>query len=149
MSRRVKAFVVASILLNLLLAGVVAGHAVQRLGPPLKWREAVLSQLPEPKRALYESAMKEARRQNAPLADELRRAREAVALSLTAEPFDRQAYFERVAALQELENRRKMRMAEAVAGLAEHYTPEERAILAESLRRMPPKGHKPRQEARP
>lgn len=146
MSRSIKAFIIASVMLNLLLAGVVAGHFAKGFGGRVdgpRWQESVVARLPEDKQALYRETMKQARKEFEAAYADVRKARDAVRESLAAEPFDEAEYLRRVEVAQTLDAERKRRMAEAVANLAEQFTPEERAILAETLKR-PGKKREPR-----
>jgi len=131
MTKSIKAFIIASVLLNLLLAGVIFGHASKRfMRPP----EGIIATLPQEKRALYEDAMDKAEAENKTLHEAFVSSRRASGKILRTEPFDRAAYMAEMQKAHEIRGQMMQRMANSVAELAGKFTPEERAILAKSLR---------------
>ena len=132
MKRSLKLFVIASVLLNLLLAGVVAGYASRQMFDDNRSanQQRVAAALPEQQRELFLTAMKQVEAQNKPLRAQLAKARKESLRLLRAEPFDRAAYMTQVERIQELRGQMLHTMAEAMAGLAGQFTAEERATLA-------------------
>lgn len=135
MKQSIKAFVIASVLLNILLAGIVVGQASRHFmpRPPLPFAEK-LDALPEEKRALFEDVMKKTENDTQDLREALMDSRKRAGKLLKAEPFDRAAYMKEMQKGHELRGQMMQRMAASMADLAEKFTPEERAALAGMMR---------------
>lgn len=138
MSRAIKLLLTLSILLNLLLAGLIAGHAGRYFveGPGHMLRH-VADDLPEDKQEVFESLMSKAREQSKPVREQLDSARDKAGDLLKAEPFDKAAYLEQVKKIQVLRGQMMQPMAEAIASFAAQCTQEEREEIAEAMRRSP------------
>lgn len=141
MNKKIKCFVVASVLLNLLLVGVIIGHMSHRFGPRPPFREPpeIASLTPE-KQEIFREAMKAAREKSEGLRKQSRKLRKESAEILAAPTFDKDAYYAKMKEMMALHQQRKLNFAEAVAGIAEKFTPEERKLLAKSMRRPMPGG---------
>jgi len=138
MTRATKLFLTLSLLLNLLLAGLVAGHAGRYfMDGPQRMLRHVADGLPEDKQDLFESLMKKARADSKPIRAELDSAHQKAADLLKAEPFDKASYLEQVKHINTLRAQMMQPMADAIASMAAQCTPEERAELAEAIRRPP------------
>ena len=146
MSRFVKAFIALSVLMNLALVGVIVGHVGQHfMEPPHKhrtWQE-IAQQLPEDKRKHFEETMQTVEQDTGELRQQLSDARKKAATLLNADPFDKAAYIAQMQQIRQLYGQIQQRTVEALAGLAEQSTPEERQIFADMLRRPP---HPPKDE---
>ena len=143
MKQSIKAFIIASVLLNLLMAGVIFGH----IGRHYLWqRDRMSSQelagvLPEDKFKLFEQVMQRTEEDTSNLHEQLEEARTRAADILKAEPFNRQAYLAQIKNMQDLRAQITQHMAQSIAGFAEELTPTERVALADTLRRSGPLLH--------
>jgi uncharacterized membrane protein len=154
MTRTIKTCIAASLLLNLLLAGVLAGQWLKGGGdyaPPSRWREALTEHLPPDRQAIYDRAMQAAREDNEPTTKALREAWQEVREALRADPFDKRRYLAAMEQVRRLDVQRKTRTAEAIAEAASQFTAAERAALAEAMRRPVKRPHhkEPEREAKP
>lgn len=146
MNNKIKAFILASILLNVLLGGVILGHVLKmaRYGrhlPPLSEEQLNLH---GEKLERFREILHGAHLENRDLYEKIRQAREEALEILTAETFDESAYQKQVEILHNLRGQMMQRFADAVKKLAKELTPNERAALAEILRHPPPPdGHRP------
>lgn len=139
MNRKLKLLVLISVLLNVLLLGVVGGRALHHLrGPemPPSMEQAIAS-LPQDKQAEFRQTMEALRLQQEAVREEVRRLREETLNVIKAERFDEEAYQQRMTRIQELKALQYQRMADATKDLARHWSKEERAALAQALRRPP------------
>ena len=132
MTRSIKAFIICSILLNLLLLGIFFGQEGKYFA---SHRDNIAKALPADKYKLYKDTMKRTETANQPLRDQIEQARRQAADILKAEPFNRQAYLVQIKNMQALRQQMMQRMAESIVGLAEEFSPEDRAILADTLRK--------------
>lgn len=142
MSRKIKLLVVASVLLNVLLGGIVLGHIWHRMpfdGPSHK--QALLEQLTPERQEEFRTMMEQMREESSAAWDEMRAVREKTMELLRAETFDAAAYQKQVDLLNAMSIQRKQAMAEGIKELAKRWSPEEREVLAKLMRRPP---HSPR-----
>lgn len=147
MNQKIKLFVIGSVLLNILLAGVILGHLSHRLGMPPRPPFAEppeLSQLPKDKQLMFRAAMEGAREKAEDTRRKTRALKKEMEAILSAEPFDKAAYEAKVKKVIALHEQRKQYFADAVAGLAQKFTQSERKVLAKIVRRPPPPPHPPR-----
>ena len=135
MTRSFKAFIVISALLNLLMAAIIAGHMGRYLVGPHYDRDAqeIASALPENKLGLFTETMNRAEDDNGELHEQLSEARKQAANILKAEPFEKQNYLAQLRKIHDLRGKLMLRNGETISGLAEQFTPEERAILADNI----------------
>ena len=140
MTRTAKFFVIASVALNVVLIGLVLGHAAHRFGPhfPHGIQQAV-RMLPEDKQAEFKDTMQQLYRENRGTWKQMRQSRQATMRILQADHFNRDAY--------EAEMKKLQRMADAIASLAEHWSPEDRQALAAMLHRGRHRYHHTSKEA--
>jgi uncharacterized membrane protein len=142
MTKPIKAFIIASILLNLLLIGIFFGYESRHFMRHDRFSQEIAKQLPAEKYKLYQETMERGKDANRNVRDKLREARKRSVSLLKAEPFNRQAYLAEMKNMQSLRAELMAQMAKSVADLAEQFSPEERAILADTFRR--PGGHEQR-----
>jgi uncharacterized membrane protein len=136
MNRHCKLLITLSMLLNLLLAGIIAGHAGRGLmPPPPRGMQDMSEALPEARRAVFKDAMQRAEEDTAELHEQINEARNKAALILKAETFDKDAYMAEVQLMSKLRAQTMQRMAEAVVEVAEQSDATERATLADMVRR--------------
>lgn len=139
MSRTLKVMFIASLLLNLLVVGVIAGHFAKRaLSPPGGPMVAFIEQSSLPmqqKQALVKSfraSVPFSKRNRAQMREEHRK----VIAILEAETFDAQAFQTQLATVRALRQRSMNGLEESLVGLAENISHEERKALAHMLKRM-------------
>lgn len=140
MTKKVKAALLVSLLLNILLIGWIAGNMIYYVrGHHGFHREeqAVLQSLPEEKRALFLETMKGARSGSRDFRDRMHEIRDRTLAILTAPVFDEQAYRAEVEELHRFRAEKMNRLAAATGKLAGQFNQEERKILAELLKRRP------------
>jgi len=139
MSHFLKAFIAISVLLNLLLAGIVVGDVGRYFVGSRKHytMQEIAMALPTDKRERFEDTMEHAEQDTGELRQQLSDKRKKAISLLKAEPFDKAAYLAQMQEIHQLHGQIMQRMVEAVAGLAEQSTPEERATIADMLRRPP------------
>lgn len=128
----------ASLLLNLLLLGIIAGQEWRNSHhmPPRGWARE-MSALPEPMRGEATQALKRFEKENAALRRALKESRREAARLLAAEPFDKPAYLAQLERMRELRLQLSRRMGENIANLAEKWPAGQRAMLTEIFRRPP------------
>lgn len=140
MSKKVKILVVASVVLNVLLAGVIIGHMTQ-MG---RWSaskndQALAAKLPPEKFKLFTEVMGPARSECKQIRKQIRETRSQTLGILTASEFDEQSFQREVDKLHELRGRVTSRVAEATLVLARQFTAEERQLLGEYLEKSRPR----------
>jgi len=148
MSKKVKIFVAASVLLNLLLVGLVVGRLWRRSceTPPARESEEVLAaKFPDAQRQALLDAIAKMRSDSQDLRQQIAESRQRVLSILTAPEFDARAFQTEVDRLHDLRNRLMQRRAEMVKGLAGQMNQDERKLLGDFLRHppSPPTASKP------
>lgn len=144
MNRKMKGFIILSVVLNVLLAGVLVGQLSRDYDSWRKpYNEKVLSELPPEKQEEFKTAMDQLQTQDQLTRDEVRRLREETLNILKAELFDAAAYQAQMDKIRDLRGQKHQRMAETVKEIAGRWSPGERAILADAMRRPPRPGENP------
>jgi uncharacterized membrane protein len=126
----------ASLALNLLIVGSLAGAVWRHRGPPT-WAGVVIPNLlgyastfsPERRKEIWELTRDERSRLR-PFRREVRAAREETIKALAAEPFDRQQFAAAQSKQAEAENRTRAAVQDLYLKIAEGLTPEERRAFA-------------------
>jgi uncharacterized membrane protein len=137
----------ASLALNLLIVGWVAG-AVWRFRKPPVWAGAITPNLlgyastlaPERRKQLWDATAQE-RHQVRPFRREVRTAREETIKALIAEPFEKQRFHAAQVRQAELENSAREAVRNLYVKLAEELTPEERRAFPRWREHRRPPGH--------
>jgi uncharacterized membrane protein len=129
MKPTVKIFIIASVLLNILMAGVIAGHFGKRYVGNDHFKT-----LPADSQETLGAAMDKVKSDNTTLQEQLTASRKKAAGLLKTEPFDRAAYLSEMERGHKLRGQMASKMALAIADVAEQFTPEQRAALADALR---------------
>jgi len=139
MSKKVKILVVASVVLNVLLAGVIIGNTLHHLSRWSAFRNdrALAARLPPDKYRLFTEVMGGARSECQQIRRQIRETRAQTLGILTAPDFDEQSFQREVAKLRELRGQVSDRMAGATLQLARQFDPEERRSLGRYLERPP------------
>jgi uncharacterized membrane protein len=138
MNKKIKVLFLGSLILNILLLGLILGDLSYRFGRDRFWHPRMsqrLEQLPEPLREHLYKAMKQVREENHPLLDKLRKTRRETIRILETEPFDTAAYDQRVSLLLGLCGQMARHMDDVVKRLPKKLPMEQRAKLADFLRR--------------
>jgi uncharacterized membrane protein len=140
MSKKVKILVVASVVLNVLLAGVIIGHMTQ-MGRWSKGKDdlALAARLSPEKSKLFTEVMGGARSECKQIRRQIRETRAQTLSILTASEFDEQSFQREVDKLHQLRGQVTGRIAEATLVLARQFNPEERQLLGEYLERSRPR----------
>jgi len=140
MSKKIKALIFSSLLLNVLLVGVIIGDVSHRFHKEYSVRKSVkefASKLPEDKAALFLKTVERVHLNNRDTYEQMREARKE-AMTLLSEPeFDEAAYRVQVEKIHGLRSLMKRRLAEATIELARQFSQEERKALAQHLRHFP------------
>lgn len=137
MKKSLKAILIISVLFNLLLAGVILGHAGRyyfKDGRNSQYKELV-AKLPADKQKIYQDAINKAQEDSAELHEKFDEARKQAGNLLRAEKFDRDAYLAQIKTMHDLRGQIMQKIANAVADIAGQFTPQERAILADIFRK--------------
>lgn len=140
MSRKVKILVVASVVLNVLLAGVIIGHMTQ-MGrwSAFKKDRSLEAKLPPEKFKLFTEVMGGAKSECKQIRKQIRETRAQTLSILTASEFDEESFQREVDKLHELRGQVTDRVAEATLVLARQFSPEERQLLGEYIERSRPR----------
>jgi uncharacterized membrane protein len=137
----------ASLALNLIIVGLVAG-AVWRFRTPPPWASAVTpnllgyaSTLPAERRKQLWDGTREERGHIRPFRREVRAAREETVKALIAEPFEREQFLAAQARQAEAENRARTAVQDLYVKIADGLTPEERHAFPRWREHRRPPGH--------
>lgn len=142
MTKSVKLAFLASLVLNLLLLGVILGLAPRGLEtPPARNQrmEEALKKVPEPSQSRFREKFAQIRAATDPLRQQIDAARAETLRLLAAERFDEAAYDRQVSKIEELRGEMFKRMGQDFKQTAKEFSFEERRLLADVLRRPPPK----------
>jgi len=134
MNKTLKLAFIASIVVNVLLAGVLLGQLPRRFDKSSSRQqriEATLQKLPESVRARFRATLE----QSAPIREQIRAARTEAIQILMAEPFDETAYDRQVKKIAELRGQLGSRFAAVVRESAKELPSEQRKIMATALQR--------------
>jgi uncharacterized membrane protein len=142
MTKALKLAFLASLVLNLLLLGVILGQVPRGLEatPPTRQSrmEEALKKVPEPTQSRFREKFAQIRAVNDPLRQQIDEARAETLRLLAAERFDETAYDRQVSKIEELRGEMFKRMGQDFKQTAKEFSPEERRMLADVLRRPPP-----------
>jgi uncharacterized membrane protein len=137
MNKKMKAMVIGSVLLNVLLVGFVIGDVSHRFHKEHFYgRDAreLESKLPGDKAELFFETVERVHLNNRDTYKQVRKAREEAMRILGAPEFDEAAYRLQVEKLHELRGLMKRRLAGATIELARTFSQEERRALAQHLK---------------
>ena len=143
MSNALKSFVVCSVLLNLLLAGIVLGNAGRYFVKSSKgytWQE-IEEALPVDTHPKFEKTIEQAERDTSEMRHQLSDIRKKELKILRADPFDKKAWGEQMQQIKQLRAQIMERMIEAVGQFSEQLSLEDRATLADMMRYPPRPSH--------
>ena len=142
MTKALKLVFLGSLVLNLLLLGVILGQVPRGLETTPSTRtqrmEEALRKVPEPAQSRFREKFAQIRAANDPLRQQIDEARAETLRLLAAERFDEAAYDRQVSKIEELRDEMFKRMGRDFKKTAKEFSPEERRMLADLLRRPPP-----------
>lgn len=144
MSRKIKLFILVSVLLNIILIGIIAGHSYHRYG--MKHGERLAGEVAE---LLDRSSIAEEQREvlkqsfrNATSrpekTEDMKRAQEEALTVLTAEKFDKAAFRKKIEKNHQNFGKRRQQITDAIVNIASNLNQDERKELAELLRKYRP-----------
>ncbi len=137
MNKKMKALIISSLLLNVLLLGLILGDVSHRFHKEHFGRRdssELASTLPKEKAKLFSETVDRVRGENRHVFKQIREAREDAMRILDAPEFDETAYRLQVEKLHKLRRLMKQRFADATIELARQFNQEERHALAKHLR---------------
>ena len=142
MTKALKLVFLGSIVLNLMLLGVILGQVPRGLEATPSTRtqrmEEALKKVPEPAQSRFREKFAQIRAVNDPLRQQIDEARAETLRLLAAERFDEAAYDRQVSKIEELRGEMFKRMGQDFKQTAKEFSPEERRMLADVLRRPAP-----------
>jgi uncharacterized membrane protein len=140
MSNRIRALVIASLLLNILFTGIFIGHFFRLIEspPPPHEIEASDFNLTDKQLLRIEESLHATHRANQPLFEKIQEKKDKALLILKSSPFDAVAYQAHVDAIHQLRGRSLQQIVDTVKELAPMLDDSERAALAEIMRHPPP-----------
>jgi uncharacterized membrane protein len=137
-----KILIVASLVLNVLLAGVIMGNVSHQMGRKYlgfkQHERKLVAKLPPEKQRLFRDAMERAHLECEDLRKQIGNTRERALSILTAPEFDERAFQAEVEKLHDLRGMIAQRLADATMELAKQFDSEERKVLGGYLKRPPP-----------
>ena len=138
MTRKVKLVFLASLVLNIVLLGVILGHVPRSFGERPSRQERLeqgLRKLPEPVQARFREKFAQVRAAGDPARQQMEDARAEALRLLAVEPFDEAAYDRQINKIDQLREDMFKRMGQAIKQIVKEFSPEERRMFAELLRR--------------
>lgn len=141
MNRSLKVILLASLIANVLLLGVLLGAAPHRLEERPSFRDrfkADIEKLPEPARTRMRENLEQSRKADEPTLAEIRQAREEALKIMAAEPFDEGAYDRQVSKISELRRGMFQHMSDSIKAIVKTLPPDQRKAVADLFRRPPP-----------
>ena len=142
MTRNMKILIVASLVLNLLLAGVIIGNVSHHMGRKhfgsKQHEQKLVAKLPPEKQRLFRDVMERAHAESDDIRKQIGETRERALSILTAPEFDERSFQAEVEKLHDLRGLKMQRLADATKELAKQFDAEERTVLGGYLKRPPP-----------
>jgi uncharacterized membrane protein len=138
MSKTIKILILASVILNILLIGVIIGNVSQRFFKEDSLRRTppeLTVKLPPEKEKLFSDTLGKVRLENREIRKQVREGRENIFSILTAPQFDEAAYESETKKLHELRMLMMHQLSDTTKQLAKQLNQEERKALAEWLKR--------------
>ena len=140
MSRKIRVFIVASILLNFLLGGVILGHVLRVMGrgghlPEIDAKNINISteQLTRIQTKLHAVHLA-----NGELFESVEEQRKKALQTILKEPFNEVTYQQQIESIHQLRGQAMQRIADEVKKMALHLDLNERGALVGILRHPPP-----------
>jgi uncharacterized membrane protein len=136
MKSKLRIAFLASIILNVLLAGVIFGRLPQQLQEGSAYRgrfRADIEKLPEPARSRFREKIEDFRKSG--LREQIRATREETIRLLGADPFDQDAYDREVRKMAALRMQMTQQMADNLKDVVRDLPVDQRSAVAELLKR--------------
>jgi uncharacterized membrane protein len=134
MNQKLKWIVLASILLNALLVGILFGQLPRRMDRDV-YRQQIMEQavkkLPESTRDPFRQKLADMRAAAEPIRSQIREARDESIRIVTTEPFDESAFDRQVKKINDL----RVQMANILKEAAKNLPPDQRRALGETMKR--------------
>jgi uncharacterized membrane protein len=134
MNQKLKWIVLASILLNVLLVGILFGQLPRRMDRDV-YRQQIMEQavkkLPESTREPFRQKLEHMRIAAEPIRRQIREARDESIRIVITEPFDEAAFNRQVRRINDL----RVQMADILKEAAKNLPPEQKLALGESMKR--------------
>jgi uncharacterized membrane protein len=134
MNQKLKLIVLASILLNALLVGILFGQLPRRMDKDV-YRQQIMEQavkkLPESTRDPFRQKLADMRAAAEPIRSQIREARDESIRIVTTEPFDESAFDRQVKKINDL----RVQMANILKEAAKNLPPDQRRALGETMKR--------------
>ena len=134
MNQKLKWIVLASILLNVLLVGILFGQLPRRMDRDV-YRQQIMEQavkkLPESTRDPFRQKLADMRAAAEPIRSQIREARDESIRIVTTEPFDEAAFDRQVKKINDL----RVQMANILKEAAKNLPPDQRRALGETMKR--------------
>jgi uncharacterized membrane protein len=134
MNQKLKWIVLASILLNALLVGILFGQLPRRMDRDV-YRQQIMEQavkkLPESTRDPFRQKLADMRAAAEPIRSQIREARDESIRIVTTEPFDEAAFDRQVKKINDL----RVQMANILKEAAKNLPPDQRRALGETMKR--------------
>lgn len=140
MNRKIKFFIILSVILNVLFIGLTCGLAIKHQERRGDHMATILAKsgIPEERSSFIEKRLNIIFDIGFPR-EEMNKMKEDALKVLTAENFDPAAYEAETIKFSELRSKQRKTMNEAIKNLATQLNLDERRALAEILRDMPPR----------
>ena len=138
-----KHLLMASLALNLLMGGAIAGHFIKEANRP-HWREAMAQSMPESVQPQFRSMMEDLREKKKPMRDEIRASRDKMMEIMKAPEFDEAAYDAESKRIHELRSQMKQQMSIAMKEMMKTLSAEERTQMADAMQKHREKWRKKR-----
>lgn len=142
MSKNIKILFTASLIFNLLLLGIIGGHALDRYKKH-PWHQTKEQLSPE-SRNLVGRTFQSAFREMKPIGDEARKVRAELVKILSADDFDEEAFNRQAEKMLEIGGQMDAHKMETVKTLATQMNAEDRRLMANKMTRMIGGGHEKR-----
>ena len=135
MTQKMKIWIISSLLLNILLAGMILGHMGHLFHGHFFHHHmaALIKTLPETRQEEFHNVMDKLRDDNHVIFQQIEQVRNHTIEILKADNFDATAYQQQVEKMRDLRRQQQEHFADAIKKLAKRWSPEERALLAEML----------------
>ncbi len=140
MSKKLKIIFFVSIIINVLLVGVVIGHFSTRYFVKKHFKDhfpKIERELPAEKQKMLTDVMMKLHKESRGTKRKIHKLRKEIAQVVSAPEFDEQLFDKKVSELHDLHGEMARGLAEVTKKLAVKFTPEERIVLAEILKRRP------------
>jgi uncharacterized membrane protein len=139
MKQTIKLFFVSSLLLNLLLAGVILGHAWWHVSDHWQNITTKLEKgLSPEKQQIFEAAMQHMKEDTDTMCKQIIQSRDRVAGLLAAEPFDPSAYQAQVHDIQKMRTQISEQRNRVIVDLATQFDAKERSTLVNLIYTLRP-----------